>query len=405
MRRAKLLLSAAASVAVCLPTVVSAQSVATPTTPVATPTSPATPTPQNPNAAIGGRVLGTPRGGATAPQSGGSSKAPTSFSGGDLVISNAGVRRAHGKVPEFHIVKKGDTLWELCQYYYGDPWAWPQLWAYNKGISNPHWIYPGDRVRLLAGPPRRSGFAVVARGSRRYDKGPITLRQFGFADPKDLEASGMIVGSKMEHLMLSLYHEVYVKGSKKKDKKSGVRFKPRRGVTYTIYRIERPLKSAKKDLGHVVRILGSLRVKRVNKHKIATAEITEALNEIRRGDRVGPLRRTFKRLPVRPARKDLAGRVLDHLRLGIHIGQDDLVFLNRGKNQGVRRGNRFLVMRRGDGYRQMLQDKEVDHKEWPREAIAEIAVLDVREDASVGVITRSLKEVRKGDYIRMRRGY
>jgi len=49
---------------------------------------------------------------------------------------------------EVHVVQEGDTLWDISQHYYGDPWNWPELWSFNPEITNPHWIYPADQVRL-----------------------------------------------------------------------------------------------------------------------------------------------------------------------------------------------------------------------------------------------------------------
>ena len=54
-----------------------------------------------------------------------------------------------GPIPELHVVRSGDTLWDICFYYFNDPWQWPKIWSYNPQITNPHWIYPGDLVRLL----------------------------------------------------------------------------------------------------------------------------------------------------------------------------------------------------------------------------------------------------------------
>ena len=45
-----------------------------------------------------------------------------------------------------HIVKKGDTLWDISSNYLETPWKWPLVWANNKDITNPHLIYPNDRV-------------------------------------------------------------------------------------------------------------------------------------------------------------------------------------------------------------------------------------------------------------------
>src|SRR5262249_30239726 len=51
-------------------------------------------------------------------------------------------------VPPSHTVKKGDTLWDICDGYFGNPWQWPRVWSYNPEILNPHWIYPGEVIRL-----------------------------------------------------------------------------------------------------------------------------------------------------------------------------------------------------------------------------------------------------------------
>ena len=49
---------------------------------------------------------------------------------------------------DVHIVSEGDTLWDISDHYFGDPWHWPELWSYNPEITNPHWIYPLDQIRL-----------------------------------------------------------------------------------------------------------------------------------------------------------------------------------------------------------------------------------------------------------------
>lgn len=47
-----------------------------------------------------------------------------------------------------YIVKKGDTLWDLSEEFFQDPFTWPDLWEKNRHIADPHWIYPGDSIYL-----------------------------------------------------------------------------------------------------------------------------------------------------------------------------------------------------------------------------------------------------------------
>lgn len=44
-------------------------------------------------------------------------------------------------------IKKGDTLWDLSNKYYSNPVLWPNFKKYNV-FTNPHWIYPGEKLAI-----------------------------------------------------------------------------------------------------------------------------------------------------------------------------------------------------------------------------------------------------------------
>src|SRR5262249_20255865 len=74
------------------------------------------------------------------------------FLGGAVTTVHRGSgEAAQAEVPEVHVVQKGDTLWDICKFYFANPWRWPEIWGMNPQITNPHWIYPGNVVRLQAG--------------------------------------------------------------------------------------------------------------------------------------------------------------------------------------------------------------------------------------------------------------
>jgi hypothetical protein len=311
--------------------------------------------------------------------------------------------------PSTHVVKKGDTLWELSASYYKNPWLWPKLWALNPSITNPHWIYPGDVVRLSAEPAPVAVAPAVAPAPTRAPPPtaptramPVTglfLRQTGFVEPGELEQAGRLVGSKEEKTMLATLDEAYVSFDKRHPLVPGQR--------YTVYRTVREVKhpTSGKRLGHMVEIFGEVEVRSVTDGNIARVIVTDSIDPIERGFLVGPLRRQFKVVEPRPADRDQEGVVVTTLQPRDLVGAGSLVFIDRGQKDGVEVGNRFFVVRRGDGYLPLLSKGPVDDKRFPRENIAEVLIVDLRDQLATGLVVKSNKEARIGDRVEARAGY
>ncbi len=88
-----------------------------------------------------------------------------------------------------HTVKTGDTLWDLAQTYLKNPFRWPDIFRRNTDVvKNPHWIYPGEVIRIPVSEVRPE-VATQLRG------GNVVARVSTSARPLTVFSSGMRSGN------------------------------------------------------------------------------------------------------------------------------------------------------------------------------------------------------------------
>jgi hypothetical protein len=332
--------------------------------------------------------------------------------------------------PAIHVVQRGDTLWDLCAKYFQNPWEWPKIWSYNPELQNPHWIYPGDQLRLQPkeGPPsegtraQRPGPSHAIARRTKVPPDTVFLRDQGYLDDKVDDVWGELGGSPEDQLLLSEGDEAYIE------------VVPGHEVTVgqelTIFRpIQGKLRGDAK--GMLVAILGTAKIDKWDPEKrIARATLIESLDVIERGAKVGPVGRRFDVVPPVRNEVELTAQVAASLYPYVLYGQNQVVFIDRGRADGLVPGNRLSAVTQGDEYRKTLfgasdyaaasvryeSEKPAvvekdgarghgdDHK-YSDENIGEVRVLSVREHTATCLVVSSAREIEPGQRVVAKRGY
>lgn len=341
---------------------------------------------------------------------------------------------------ESYTVQTGDTLWDLSARFFQDPFAWPKIWSWNPQIANPHWIYPGNVLRLggaggapapgapaladaapaddsdLVQPPKEMedfsrvdmqkpqeiGEAddVLVAGPHKIGmvrtRGTLARRD-SFVTSRELAESGVVTAAFEDKLLLTVHDRAYAQFN------AGAPVKV--GETYSLFRTERELRHpvTKQLFGYKTSVIGAARVVAVEP-KAVTLEVTAASEPIERGAFLAPqAAKTLREVSPRPNEKAVAGVIVGaDVEVVSEIGEHHVVYVDRGTADGVQDGNVFTVLRSGDPYGREMSAGVPSDARLPIEEIGALLVVDAKERASTALVVKSLRELLIGDRVEMK---
>jgi hypothetical protein len=321
--------------------------------------------------------------------------------------------------PDSHTVKPRDTLWGISKLFLKSPWRWPELWGMNlEQIRNPHLIYPGQvlyldksngRARLRVGQPVADNRGKLSPRIRSTDlsTGGIPSIPFHLIEPflseavvfegNELETAPRIVASQEGRVMLSRGDLAYVRGELNNQR------------DYRIFRQPRPLidPTTRQILGHEAVFVGTAEYTRQGESRVgannlaeiipATFTITSIKQEANIGDRLSvvPPRELTNYAPHAP-QSPLAGQIISVYGDAIIAGQNQIVSLNRGSDEGLERGHVLALWRNGD----TTIDKTDPHRvsiKLPDERHGMLFVFRVFKNVSYALILSVQEPVKAGD--------
>lgn len=341
---------------------------------------------------------------------------------------------AAGEGVTTYVIQPGDTLWDLGERFYGDPYAWPELWERNQFIRDSHWIYPGDvlvvgeqptTVEEMASrqdepvaPPEEADsepdwMNLVAQVGPPVPLGSETdIHCSGFVGDVDEVFGYQVIGSEYDNQKpvmrgggdlrpsygslnatksrLTSGDIIYLDGGRDGGLSPGQVFTaidPRAIVRHP---------NTGERVGRFYRYLGRVRVLSIQPNT-AIAEIIHSCD----GLEVGAVLRPFtpgavpmvRRTPMRPANDPAtldelaeAGAIIWAEAAKVSLGEDHLVVIDRGEIHDTAPGDIFTIYR-------------ITGSVVPPMVLGELGVMAVHEKTSIARIVRSRYTVHIGDRI------
>jgi hypothetical protein len=265
--------------------------------------------------------------------------------------------------PDTYTVQKGDTLWGIAGRFLKEPWKWPQIWEMNKDrIKDPHWIYPGDVIRLDksgeyptlsmgGGGGAEEAAANVVKLDPKIRVEPLrtaipsipsTVIGPFLTQPLVVEVGGLdnapaIIANDEGRVIVGAGDITYADRIASTDV-----------VNWQVFRPGSALRDPDSGevLGFEARYVGDARVKRFGFP--TTLEVTKAREEINKGDRLIPARElTLPSYVPHAPDKQIVGSIMSVDGGVSELGQFQIVTINRGSRDGIEVGHVLASYRRG----------------------------------------------------------
>ena len=307
-------------------------------------------------------------------------------------------------------VLKGDTLWDISTKEIKDPFLWPKIWKENPDVQNPDRIFPSQMIKIplrliqkeqeeeeaatekasagtetaKAEPKKEEQLKPVERKIEPVKKNYLAdenlILSSGYITDyiaKEIKSVGKVTGSPSGQTLFGNNDFIDIKANSNAN--TGEKFY----IIRPIGMIRHP--QTDKKIGHFIAVVGIAEVIGME-NGFTKAKVTKAYGDIR----VGDLLDTFHEIePIietdAPRKPDISGFVIATHQLKIITGAMDIVFIDKGSNDGLEVGD-------------ILETTSVDKFNNSRTEGA-IQIISLKNSTAAAIVKKSESAVSVGDEI------
>ncbi len=307
-----------------------------------------------------------------------------------LSVFTIAVVNADDQSSREYVIERGDTLWGISDSELEDNFLWPKLWNVNPHIENPDLIYPGTSITIpsreelmrMTMPPRKP--PELKKRKQKPDAviiPKVDKKKFlvdrnlyiasGWIDDR-YPAQGEIVSTPTGRVMVGQDEMVYIDTQDKAD------IEMQYLVIKDVKMVLHPESNEK--LGHQIRVSGIIKVVGDDSGQ-TRAMVLKSFENVHVGDGLIPYKEIeLPAVTENPRTPDNSGYIVEsHMNLRL-LKRGDIIFLDKGANDGLMTGDAFLI----------YKDNPV------RRPIGNMQVISLRDHTAGAVITDISNEITIG---------
>ncbi|UCD35649.1 MAG: LysM peptidoglycan-binding domain-containing protein [Nitrospiraceae bacterium] len=268
---------------------------------------------------------------------------------------------AQDRSPDEYIIQKDDTLWDISHTRLEDPFLWPKLWNVNPQIENPDLIFPGNKIvvpsreellRMFPSPgeetaappakkqtlkkkPAKADFIFAPERKQKYIIDKVLYIASGWIGDTYPSVGEVLAGDNRQE-MFGEGESVYLKFND--DTAQEKRYYVIRDIKVVRHPVTR------ESVGHQIRIIGTLEVTGQD-NNIPKATVISAFEEVHQGDGLLPYHDMEPpTIPSSPRTPDIQGYIIESHMNSHLLAEGDVIFLDKGEDDGVAVGDLFAVL-------------------------------------------------------------
>ena len=302
-----------------------------------------------------------------------------------------------------YTIKKGDTLWGLSERFMNDPYYWPNMWANNPEVSNPHLIFPGQKVRILNGrleilpayPEAGQPVSEIPMEELPQAETAISVKGIGSGvgfirtDDRPL---GILVDSVDNRVLLTKRDQVFLKMQNPAEVTVG--------DTYGLYQAGKEVRHpvTREVLGTMMNNLGYLQVTGFTGQTVS-ARIGDVFREVERGAELFDYAPPNQEISLRRGTSEAQGVIVAGRENKTAHGLNDVVFIDLGQVNDVHPGNLLYISRPRQASDEIIA--KAGEVELPDQVLGAGVVIDTSVRTAAMLIIKSVHAIYIGDEVQI----